>query len=288
MSAENEGAGQGAPKLSYQLEYSADAAKSNNERHSALPDYGTLLGWVRERESIRKKRTAGLPPPWTDDPVLAAYKFCNVRRSDDRMSLWVRENIGRKYAGHPHQWLMFAIARLLNRDDVLDELIAKDAWPTADDFDPRCILAVLSDRAKRGLANRSNAYRAAIVRGESRDTAAVLIVRDLWLRRAEFSELLAGNPTMHQVHAALKRTDGLGDFSSYQIVVDASYCALLGNAPDLNSWAAAGPGTIRGLNRLHGRPVKAPLDQRKALREMREVYAVIREQCTDIPIAFRM
>ena len=84
---------------------------------------------------------------------------------------------------------MFALARLINRNDVLDELIAKDAWPPADNFDPRSMLAVLEDRAKRGLANRSNAYRAAIVRGETRHTAAVLIVRDLWLRRAEFAEL---------------------------------------------------------------------------------------------------
>ena len=278
MLSENEGAGQGAPKKTslYPSEYNADGR----------PDqYAIVRHWITERESIHRKRAAGLPQPWTDDAVLASHRFCNVRRSDDRVSLWVRENVGRKYAGHPHQWIMFAIARLLNRIDVLDELIAKGAWPTTADFDPRSMLAVLEDRAKRGLANRSNAYRAAIVRGESRDTAAVLIVRDLWLRRAEFSELLAGNPTMQQVHAALKRTDGLGDFISYQIVVDASYCALLGNASDVNSWAACGPGTIRGLNRLHGRPVKAPLDQRKALRELVPLYHAIRKDVPEVPIA---
>ena len=34
-----------------------------------------LVAWVRERESIRKKKEAGLPPPWTIDPILAHYRL---------------------------------------------------------------------------------------------------------------------------------------------------------------------------------------------------------------------
>ena len=51
---------------------------------------------------------------------------------------------------------------------------------------------------------------------------------------------------MQQVHAALKRTDGLGDFISYQTVVDASYCALLGNAPDVEQLGCMWPRHDRG------------------------------------------
>ena len=37
-----------------------------------------LLAWIVERESIRRKKERGLPRPWTLDPVLDGYRFCNV------------------------------------------------------------------------------------------------------------------------------------------------------------------------------------------------------------------
>jgi hypothetical protein len=102
MSAENAGAGQGAQSSSsLPPEYGAAAGKGNDERHSAAPDYGTLLHWARERYSIRCKRAAGLPPPWTDDPVLAAHRFCNASREHDRVTIWIRQNIRERYVGHP-------------------------------------------------------------------------------------------------------------------------------------------------------------------------------------------
>lgn len=39
-----------------------------------------FLGFVAERHRIWEKRQAGLPAPWTDDPVLANRKFTNVFR----------------------------------------------------------------------------------------------------------------------------------------------------------------------------------------------------------------
>ena len=35
--------------------------------------------WQTERESIRvKKEEYKSPPPWTDDPILQEFKFCQV------------------------------------------------------------------------------------------------------------------------------------------------------------------------------------------------------------------
>ena len=51
-----------------------------------------LLYWVTERESIRIQRLQGKAPPWTDDPILRQYRFCNVRRMDDAVSQWLLTN----------------------------------------------------------------------------------------------------------------------------------------------------------------------------------------------------
>ena len=59
---------------------------------------------------------------------------------------------------------------------------------------------------------------------------------------------------------------------AYQAVVDMRFTSLLAAAPDLRTWAAAGPGTLRGLNRVHGRAVDWSLSQGQALAEMRVIY----------------
>jgi hypothetical protein len=44
----------------------------------------TLWAYIEERERIRLRKEAGEPFPWTEDPILRAFKFTNVRRIHDR------------------------------------------------------------------------------------------------------------------------------------------------------------------------------------------------------------
>ena len=62
-------------------------------RHVSKPDdhhaksmewAAPLFQYMIERENIRRRKEAGEPGPWTDDPILREYSFTNVRRSDDR------------------------------------------------------------------------------------------------------------------------------------------------------------------------------------------------------------
>src|SRR5258708_3921474 len=119
------------------------------------PDYQPLFYWVREREGIRQRKDAQMQRPlWTQDGILSAYRFCNVRREDDRVTAWVRLNIRQRFVGHPHLWLMLAIARQINRPDTLAELIGLGALPFGEElgaFDPARITAALNDRKARGL-----------------------------------------------------------------------------------------------------------------------------------------
>ena len=249
-------------------------------------EYSVLLHWIKERDLIRQKRAAGLPPPWTDDPLLAAHRFCNASREHDRVTIWIRQNIRERFAGHQYLLLMLVTARLINRRDALAELVERRAWPLEDTFDSRSIAAVLHDRAQRKLPNFNGAYKSAVIAGVSRPEAVALIVRALWDRAKAFAELFAEKPTLQRVHAELTKTDGLGTFLAYQAVVDMRFTALLENAPDVGTWCASGPGTLAGLSRLHGRPTSQKVSQAQALRELRRVYAVVRGQLPDITLDF--
>ena len=54
-------------------------------------------------------------------------------------------------------------------------------------------------------------------------------------------------------HGLLKSRDGLAGFMAAQIVADMKHVAPLNDAPDWWSFAASGPGSRRGLNRVLGR-----------------------------------
>ena len=95
------------------------------------------------------------------------------------------------------------------------------------------------------------------------------IVAEVWRRRDEFR---LGR--LADVHKRLTAIRGLGGdgFLAYQIIIDARFSALLENAPDRDNWAAAGPGTLRGINRMVGRPIDQRMPQGEALEYMRGLF----------------
>lgn len=245
-----------------------------------------LRHWVREREAVRVKKDRGEPAPWTDDPIIGKYRFCNVRREDDRVTMWVRDNIREPYADHPQLWFMLAIARWINWPDALAELIATPgAWPSDERaFSPQTLGAALTARAARGDKVFTGAYtiNAPSTKGAAKtDYVAMTVLGEPWAKHALIGDIFGGRlgpPTLRSVHASLSKHQGWGAFMSYQVTVDMRFTRYLRHAADISSWAAAGPGTIRGLNRIAGRRVTGALDQGRALAEMRTLYKTIREE----------
>ncbi len=257
------------------------------------PDHASVIHWMRKRDAISQRRASGAPQPWTDDEILATWSLCNVRREDDRVTRWVRTHIREPYAEHPNLWLMLCIGRLFNLPDTLAELIAEGAWPLEEDFDARAIARVAQSRTDRGQTNFSTAYISTVPqeKGASRHKRAAEIIDRLWQRRRVIVRLFSEEPcSLRCVHGELNRCDGLGGrngFLANQMVVGMRFTRLLRHAADVSRWAAAGPGTLRGLNRIHNRPVTAKPSQDQALKEMQRLYAAVREQFaldfSDIP-----
>jgi hypothetical protein len=53
--------------------------------HAPIPD--TLRAFILERLAIWEKKVSGAEPPYTDDPVLQRYRFCNIFRECDRQTI---------------------------------------------------------------------------------------------------------------------------------------------------------------------------------------------------------
>ncbi len=80
-----------------------------------------LISFIQERESIRIKKEAGEPRPWTDDEVLDKSKFCNIRREDDKTSKFIFESV--KGLTGVELTYNLVLSRLINRIDVLSKVL---------------------------------------------------------------------------------------------------------------------------------------------------------------------
>ena len=244
--------------------------------------------WMQERELIRVKKERGDPWPWTTDPILQQYRFCNVRREDDRVTVWIRENIREPYADHPQLWLMICIARTINWPATLAELIGSKAWPSEPRFTPAQITKILEARKRRGEKVYTGAY---MIRAENDASKpwghwsknryiAEVVIGEPWKKRHQWWHTNSQLRSLEHAHEWLLNFRGWGPFMAWQAVYDMAYTRVLSGAADRHTWGAAGPGTIRGLNRIHGRKVTTQIKPEQALEEVRELDTVLRKNLT--------
>lgn len=239
-----------------------------------------LLAYMVERHNIYLRKRRGVPWPWTKDPVLQEFSFCNVYRELDAGTIWIRENIREPYDEHPSLWFMVGISRHINWPDTLAEVIAdkKGAWPSSYKWKPERLRQILLDRKARGEKVYTGAYmlNAHGKPGDPSDKAfftAHRVLQSVWEARGVVVPQLS--VSLEAATKALMPYHGWGPFTAYEVACDLRWTRYLCDAPDKMTWANAGPGARRGLNRLAGRPVNAGLSNDQAVVEMRKLLAYI-------------
>jgi hypothetical protein len=220
-----------------------------------------LWYWMTVRHNIYVRRKLGAPKPWTSDPILQQYRFCNVFRELDTVTIWVRENIRERFATSKYLWFMLAIARYINHPPTLKELIDEGAWPLGEDFEPSHMTEVLDARKARGEQVYTGAY---MIRAESNPKAewyswtkqryiAEIVLGRLWESREATRDWLSKVDTLEAAWQWLAKNRhfvGWGPFMTYEWVTDLRHTGYLCNAGDIRTWANPGPGALRGLVRL--------------------------------------
>lgn len=223
-----------------------------------------LFNFIYERWQVQQRRAAGQPKPWTQNKILQQYRFTNVYREDDAVTRWIAANWRTPHSKDPDLWFALAVARLLNLPASLAAVGYPVPWRAAQ------FKRVLQQRRQRGENNFNAAY---IVSTNGRamdkvDYVAAVVLTPLWQQRVTVRSILNTSRTLQSVHMALTKFQGLGSFMSAQVIADLKYVAPLNKATDWWQWAASGPGSRRGLNRVLGRPVDAPWREEEWLRQL--------------------
>lgn len=235
-----------------------------------------------ERERIRLRREAGLEPPWTADPILQQFRFCNLRREDDRTTRWFRKWFRGPHRADSRVLLGTVIFRWFNRIETGRHLmfIPEEVPPGyGENIRPsdNLLLNWDPDSARRRLQHVSPLVTGAyMIKTPPRVTkleGLIWCIDNVWGDREELHQLLESRPRLQDLHRVLKSYPYLGDFMAYEIVSDLRWTEFLSGAEDVLSWAVPGPGARRGLRRLFG-----PLARSEELEAMRSLLAEARRR----------
>lgn len=220
------------------------------EKVRKLKPVERMLYFIQEREKVRLAKESGKPKPWTDDVILQSYRFCNIRRADDKVSRWLINNWYKPNFNHKNILLAVALARFINKPESLSVIGFPDKWY------PGRLLSRLREYRDDGNTVFNGAY---MVRGndgiDKLDCVINHYVQPLTKRKDWIN-----TDSMEQSHSQLCLSYGFGSFMAGQVVADLRW-AREGKWNDRMDWAPIGPGSRRGMNRLLGLDIKYPMTQ---------------------------
>ena len=240
--------------------------------------YGQLRHWMDERDRVRRLKEAGALRPWTADPIIAEWRFCNVNRCDDRETKWIFTHIIDVHATSTVLWFNLCIARFLNWSPTLAQVGYFDVWHR--------------DRFVAAIEARQAAKEKVYTGAYMIPAGPAGTLKHAYLADAVFTQLWSlrgyapcAGSTCEQWNLFLRQAPLMGDFLRNQIITDMRYTRHLCDAVDWETFILPGPGTQRGLSRLHGLPVNASWSVTEAsasLQALRRRIVVEAPQYTEI------
>lgn len=242
-----------------------------------LPELNGLFDWMLERHSIYLKRLYGVPPPWTEDPILRKYKFTNVFRELDRTSVWMRKNLIGMWTDAPADLILFnaCVFRRFGTSEFSEKIGFITKW------NPDKICKLATEMLARGERVFTGAYNIPNM-GLSLPKTEVVVFHTLgpiWKVRKELVGIALETKSLEETHRAFLPYPSWGGsgFMAYEVVSDLRWTRVLFEATDILTWANPGVGARRGLNRLYGRPFEQGCSAKQCLAEMREIFPILRE-----------
>ena len=232
-----------------------------------------FFNWINDRHEIYLHRVRKMPPPWSNDPIFNQYKFTNPFRENDRVTIWMRDNWTNPNHNKPHGQIIFncCLFRMIGTTEFANQ----HGW--VDKFNPTYTKEVIEDRLKNKLRTFTGAY---IItnQGIKKPKSEVVVdsfLTPIWEEQETLAKVAEETQSLQQLHMAMGNYLGWGGggFMSYEVVTALNYTPVLDKAKDRFSWANAGPGAKRGLNRIFGRELTKSIKQENANEEMKDLLS---------------
>lgn len=217
--------------------------------------FNTYWRFADERLAAFLRRVRGERAPWSQDPILQEYKFCNTFRAADRVSQDLIRQLYAENAASKADLVFRAIAyRTFSVPATWHRIVQElGRQPRIADLDDGSFgKAVEAARQSQTLytaafmlPSPAGAYKAS---DDNRKHAAHLRqFEDMFLRR-ELGDRVSSAPSLQDVYEALLGFDMVGEFLAMQMAIDINYSTAVDFSE--NDFIFPGPGAVRGLAKV--------------------------------------
>lgn len=209
--------------------------------------------FAAERQAMYERRLSGAQRPWTADPILHSFKFCNVFRATDRVSQYMIQNVCYHNEACSVVDRLFQIVafRTFSRIETWEGVRSYlGRYPTLDDLASGAFGDALSavKQSTGGLYTGAFILCATDAFGQGvKHLNHVELFRQMFLLE-DLGEALLSAGSLRQVYDLLHSFPLMGDFMSYQTAIDLNYSELINFSE--NEFTQPGPGAVRGLKKV--------------------------------------
>ena len=214
--------------------------------------FDTYWRFAAERQEIFYRRLAGQPGPWTHDPILQSFKFCNAFRASDRVSQFlIREVIYGDGLSQNAEDVVFRtlLFRLFNKNEtwgVFSGVAGEPRWST---FVASRYSRALNHEMDQGNRIFGNAYMIAppaqaFGGGFDKKHDGYLALLDHMMRDGVVRKIEKAR-AFSDVYQLLLSYPLVGKFIAYQLATDLNYTEVIDF--DEDTFTKAGPGAERGI-----------------------------------------
>ena len=213
--------------------------------------YDLYWYFANERQNIFIKKLNGDTPPWTNDPILKTYKFCNSYRVNDRVSQYLLKNVIYNGKTYKDEDMLFRIIlfKLFNKESTWELLLKEFKDITLSTFDMKEYSKILTDAINNNIKIYNDAYISCATKAfgydKKHDNHLALLNKMFIIDKAQDKILKCTN--MEQAFNIIKSYPLIGNFMAYQLITDINYSNIVDWKED--EFTVAGPGSLRGIKK---------------------------------------
>jgi hypothetical protein len=215
--------------------------------------FDTYWRFAAMRQEVFFNKLKNVPPPWTSDPILNTYKFCNAYRVSDRVSQYLIKNViydENKSQNEEEVLFRILLFKIFNKIETWEYLESKIGdYITLSNFDLEGYSNILQEAMNIGYVIYTSAYMSCASKefGYDKKHQNHLALIDKMVVKDRVINRIVKAKSLEEIFHILESYPLLGKFMAYQLATDINYSEVINF--DENSFTIAGPGAERGIDK---------------------------------------
>jgi alpha-glutamyl/putrescinyl thymine pyrophosphorylase clade 1 len=215
--------------------------------------FDTYWRFATMRQEVFFNKINNIPLPWTNDPIINTYKFCNAYRASDRVSQYLIKNViydENRSKNEEEVILRILLFKIFNKIETWEYLEEKIGdYITLSNFDLETYSKILQEAMNLGYVIYTSAYMSCASKefGYDKKHQNHLALIDKMVLKDRVVNPIVKAKSFEEVFHIIQQYPLLGKFMAYQLATDINYSEIINF--DENSFTIAGPGAERGISK---------------------------------------